>query len=72
MPVWATGRVYATQFRNIDHETSIFTFYFTIVIGYWLYCIWEYPGQSGAYLLGGALVWYFCCTYTLVLLGGTW
>ncbi|HGY4641083.1 TPA: hypothetical protein ACNV0F_003828 [Acinetobacter baumannii] len=34
-----------------------FTFYFTIVIGYWLYCIWEYPGQSGAYLIGGALVW---------------
>ncbi|MDC4728833.1 hypothetical protein OHV87_18470, partial [Acinetobacter baumannii] len=35
-----------------------FTFYFTIVIGYWLYCIWEYPGHySGAYLLGRALVW---------------
>ncbi|MEO4110887.1 hypothetical protein [Acinetobacter pittii] len=35
-----------------------FTFYFTIVIGYWLFCIWEYPEHySGAYLLGRALVW---------------
>ncbi|MEN3984449.1 hypothetical protein N3940_00070 [Acinetobacter baumannii] len=49
-----------------------FTFYFTIVIGYWLYCIWEYPGHySGAYLLGRALVWPFYI-YTLVFLGGVW
>ncbi|MDS7927977.1 hypothetical protein RMB03_00405 [Acinetobacter sp. V91_7] len=31
--------------------------YFTIVIGYWLYLIWQYPIYSGGYALGRALVW---------------
>lgn len=31
--------------------------YFTIVIGYWLYLIWQYPIYSGSYSLGWALVW---------------
>lgn len=31
--------------------------YFTIVIGYWLYLIWQYPIYSGSYSLGRALVW---------------
>lgn len=31
--------------------------YFTIVIGYWLYSIWQYPIYSGSYSLGRALVW---------------
>ncbi|MDS7932876.1 hypothetical protein RMB03_02690 [Acinetobacter sp. V91_7] len=31
--------------------------YFTIVIGYWLYLIWQYPIYSRSYSLGRALVW---------------
>jgi len=31
--------------------------YFTIVVGYWLYLIWEYPVISNMYLLGRAIVW---------------
>lgn len=70
MPVWATGRAYATQFRNIDHETSIFHLLFHDC--HWLLAV-LHLGVSGTLLrrlltrtcsgLAGYL-------YTLVLLGG--
>ncbi len=70
MPVRATGRAYATQFRSFDHETSIF--YLLFHDCHWLLAV-LHLGISGTLLwrlftrtcsgLAGYL-------YTLVLLGG--
>ncbi len=70
MPVRATGRGYATQFRSFDHETSIS--YFLFHDCHWLLAV-LHLGVSGTLLrrlFAGACSGLASYIATLVLLGG--